>query len=369
MASEVTRCKETDMAISFNTTLSAGDWDERLGGWKCEALTIPGATLTAVFFDGRQADPRKYKVSDSAITWAAHSRPAEILAKISLTKDLSEIERERLQLERDKVVLEEQKFASEKKWRWITAAGAVASALLTFAGTSYIRPLIFPAKVNTEKHFVPPAHPTVVDKLPDESGDEFFDLIKDISVFDLRSWKPTPTEAKGSRYSPVNYINYLHVRKKQPAKTYVAHYATGGYAIDLRCITQQANVLQSVSSDHPGQKAYSIEVDIEREPVGSEFLIVVEGTYWNGFANELEESAETYTDRDISKLGELALVVLFPEVKPFSTFELLTKRSDSQEYKPYVDNSRFYADRNNQFIYWSVRGREPNSHYRMKWKW
>jgi hypothetical protein len=125
------------------------------------------------FAGGRQCDPREYTASEGAITWAGSDQPSEILAKISLTKDLSESDRERLVLEREKVVLEGQNFASEKRWRWITAAGAVARALLTFLGTSYLMPLIFPTRGPVKTPVVPQTTATVANKLPDESGDQF----------------------------------------------------------------------------------------------------------------------------------------------------------------------------------------------------
>ena len=326
--------------------------------------------MTAVFANGQRADPRKYGVTDSVIVWSEANPPDELVVKISLTKDLPELEREKLKLEREKVDLENEKFRSDKRWKLISATGAVLAALLSFVGTWYLKP--DPGNQSKDNNIrttvVPPVTPKVVTQLAESSGDEYFDLIKDISVFDLRSWKPTPPNEQQSRYSPVNYINYLHVRKKKQALKFVAHYATGGYAIDLRCITQESSIFQKASIAHEDGKAYSVEVDVEREPVGSEFLVVIEGTYWNGFSNPHEETASTYTDRDISKLGELALVVLFPDDKPFTFFELLTKRGSDHDRRDH-DNSRQYADREKRFIYWSIRGREPETHYKIKWNW
>ncbi len=359
------------MPLTFNSTLSSADWDVRAGGWRCEALKLPGSTLAAVFADGEEADPRKYRVSDSLITWSGAERPDELLVKIELTKDLPDLEREKLKVERDKVAVERSKYRLEKRWKWISASGVVLAALVTFTGTWFLKPGgVGEPKANAgAPQVVPPVSPKMVSQLPESSADEYFDIIKDISVFDLRAWKPTPPEQQQKRYSPVNYINYLHVRKKKQTAKFVAHYATGGYAIDLRCITQEADILQKASASHADEKAYSVEVNVEREPVGSEFLVVIEGTYWNGFANPKEETASTYTDRDISMLGELALVVLFPEDKPFKGFDLLTKREGADHYSHYLDNSRQYADEQKRFIYWSIRGREPNAHYRIRWDW
>lgn len=196
------------------------------------------------------------------------------------------------------------------------------------------------------------------------------DLLKDISVFDLRAWVPVQGADRNRRISPVNYINYLHLRKTKAVGKYIIHYGTGGYAIDLRCVTHSFVVYQrNASPQHLQGKEYAVEVDISHEQVDKEFLIVVEATYWNGFSNIESESASTYTDRDINSLGELALIVLFPETKPFTSYELLEGSSDTENVTPYRGVHAFYADSNKRFIYWSVRQREPDHHYKLQWGW
>src|SRR5262249_52460688 len=51
--------------------------------------------------------------------------------------------------------------------------------------------------------------------LPPETSGKYV-LYKDISIFDLRGWKPVPPERMNEEYSPANYINYLHIKKTQP---------------------------------------------------------------------------------------------------------------------------------------------------------
>ena len=207
-----------------------------------------------------------------------------------------------------------------------------------------------------------------VDALPESP--EGIALLKDISVFDLRAWVPVPARDLDRRLSPVNYINYLHLKKTGAADKYIIHYATSGYAIDLRCITHEFAVLQrEPSPQHTGAKEYALSVDTSREQIGQEFLIVVEGTYWNGFSNPTIEEASTYTDRDISPLGELALIVLFPETKPFTQYTLLAGKSDSDSTVPYRGLHALYADANKHFIYWSIHDRDPDHHYKLQWTW
>ncbi len=63
----------------------------------------------------------------------------------------------------------------------------------------------------------PPKNLTVVPELNEPEGDAFR-LLRDISIFDLRAWKPVPPALmKTQRVSPVSYINYLHVKKVRPS--------------------------------------------------------------------------------------------------------------------------------------------------------
>lgn len=126
--------------ITFKTTLTESDWDKRLGGWKCEALAIPGAKLFELYSAGRNIDTRFFQTSSTGVLWSGGTRPREVLATIVLEKDLTEIERERFGLEKDKLELEQQKFISEKRWKIYAAAGAALSALLTFTTTNQIIP-------------------------------------------------------------------------------------------------------------------------------------------------------------------------------------------------------------------------------------
>src|SRR5215216_1876086 len=201
----------------------------------------------------------------------------------------------------------------------ISALQAVTVALITAIGAAFTG---YIARGAGEKppaiQVVPvPDQITKTSKLADSSSPGI-SILKDISIFDLRSWRQVPPDQVDKRYSPVNYINYLHVKKTRPEKRLIAHYATGGSAIDLRCITHGAKIyLREDPEEHAGSevKEYAVEVDIEDVPVGKEFLVVIEATYWNSFQDPLNESASTYTDDDIDELNELALIILLPESK------------------------------------------------------
>ena len=55
-----------------------------------------------------------------------------------------------------------------------------------------------------------------------------------------------------------------------------------------------------------------LKIDIWNEPVGQEFLIVNEMTYWNAFTGEETDWAAMHQAQG----EEVAMVVLFPKEKP-----------------------------------------------------
>jgi hypothetical protein len=112
--------------VKFDVSLSQEDWDFRLGGWRCNALLIPGAKVEAVYHDGNKADTKNYSDEDSVIRWSTSPVPDKVLVRISLTKDLNEIEERKLELEQDKLNL-------DKRWRAITAVITIVMSLLTSA--------------------------------------------------------------------------------------------------------------------------------------------------------------------------------------------------------------------------------------------
>ncbi len=119
-----------------------------MGGWRCDALLIPGASFETLYHDGMKATEGDFYIENYTIIWRrANSKPKNLLVTLSLAKDLPKLEEEKLQLEREKLNLEQQlerdklKFQQQKasvetKWKVVTAVGAFFGSLLTF-GTTY----------------------------------------------------------------------------------------------------------------------------------------------------------------------------------------------------------------------------------------
>lgn len=216
-------------------------------------------------------------------------------------------------------------------------------------------------------YVVPEQDKLKVDSLPKATYGEY-KLITDISIFDLRGWKPVLESEKNSKISPANYINYLHVMKTKPIDKIIAHYSTGGCDIDLRCITHNyKQYVQNTSNEHVNEKNYGIAIDVSDIPVNVEFLIIVEATYWNGFSNIVRESASTYTDKEIVGLEELALIVLLPFDKPVK--DVFRFAGQNNQMQPYRESDKYFVDQNKRFIYWSVKNIKADTHYKLDWTW
>ncbi|MBX3159189.1 MAG: hypothetical protein KF773_24685 [Deltaproteobacteria bacterium] len=211
-----------------------------------------------------------------------------------------------------------------------------------------------------------------------ENNPTDFSTLRDISIFDLRAWKPVPPDKTTGRVSPANYINYIHIRRNsREAKTFHGHYATSGSVIDLRAITHPYTVqeVRDLPTTAPRdrqcdfhQHCFVIDVDVSGTPVDTEFLIVIEATYWNGFPGDASD-AMTYTDADVNSLAELGLFVLFPLDKPFWSDHVTWQCGKDETFREYMKPSYYFKDRDNHFIYWAVQKPAADCHYRVDWKW
>ena len=96
---------------------------------------------------------------------------------------------------------------------------------------------------------------------------------------------------------------------------------------------------------------------------------MIEGTFWNSFQNLTQESASTYTDKDIAQLDELSLFVLLPENKVLKGYSLWSQKTGSAAKSEFRGDNRLYADRVGRFLYWNTGERKPDHHYELTWTW
>jgi hypothetical protein len=197
-------------------------------------------------------------------------------------------------------------------------------------------------------------------------------VLQDVSVFDLRFWKPGPAGDTLTRTSPVNYSDYLRLTKTRDTDRFVGHYSTSGSAIDFRCITHACHVVRCIAAaciEHPGERQYALVADVSKEIPGQEFLLLIEATYWNGFPTSSTESAQTYTDRDVDRLTDLRLDVVLPDEKPFTGFDLFSSETGSAAEQRYERSQDLVADPSRHVLQWRISDLRPHHHYRLAWHW
>jgi hypothetical protein len=225
-------------------------------------------------------------------------------------------------------------------------------------------------KASADPPVVPPGAVEEREDLP-TSGPEELVIPSDVSVFDLRFWKPVPPDrAFNSPVSPVNYSNYLRVIKRKAVDRLYAHYATSGLKIDLQCATHSYHVMRKrPKAVHETEKEYAVEIDISKEPLGKSFLVLVQATYWNGFRNASREDAMTYIDKDAAIPDDLSLILLFPQRKPVKDLHLDQTSDEGDTWISYPAQDEAYRDPGGLYAYWGVRSKKAGNHYRLRWNW
>jgi hypothetical protein len=107
-----------------------------------------------------------------------------------------------------------------------------------------------------------------------------------------------------------------------------------------------------------------LKIDISNEPVGREFLIINEMTYWNAFTGEDSDWAAMHRVQN----EEVAMVVLFPEDKPVKSYEFLQYKQGVQP-EPFMGRHRFYVSENKLVLFWGPEDLKHDVVYQTRWHW
>lgn len=230
---------------------------------------------------------------------------------------------------------------------------------------------IFQARRAQAAPTVPHSVQFSVKELPDNLPGELL-LESDLSIFDLRFWKPVPEDKRWQPVSPVNYTNYLRITKTKPVKYFYAHYATSGTGIDFQCPSNPFRVLKAEAKNlhvAEGERSYAVEIDISHEPVGETFLVLLQATYWNGFRDENSGDAATYTGGDPVVPKELGLLILFPNSKKCRDLRLETGPNSHPDWTEYGNQREATVSSDGTSVYWNIHNKKPDHHYKMVWHW
>ncbi len=198
-----------------------------------------------------------------------------------------------------------------------------------------------------------------------------FHVLKDIRVIDLRSRIPVPEDKKNEEYSPVTWSRYTLLRKLSADIEFVDfEFGTTGINVYPRCLTHEYT-LRKVTGPHFHGKikmkhTWQIRVDVKNIKTNEDFLVINEATYWNAFAGEEKEWAAMAVTEETDLI---AMVILFPEDKPFNNYTLYAQPHKLQVVKPFRDPSILIPSENRQVFLWKIEKPKKGYTYQANWTW
>ncbi len=221
--------------------------------------------------------------------------------------------------------------------------------------------------------FQPPASATVVSKIadPDYHGLRF---IKDISELDLRESQSQPwyTRIPGwqrltgrhTRIRPATLINEMLIEKVEDVKSIHINYSTSGI-LDLRCLTHPYKVNTAFEDDlYVGE----IVADVANVPIGKQFTLITEVTYWNAFSGAEGDDYTTYTHNQ-TQGEEMSVMITFPESKAFKAVDILEQPPDADDMRSLTFPKYEFKGPLNKTYYWSTTTNGGRYFFTTKWKW
>ena len=241
---------------------------------------------------------------------------------------------------------------------------ALTGALATVAG-AYVGGVGFAQA--RDLRVTPAEEARIVPTLTDPVYDGV-EILKDVRIIDLRGRVPVPPHQKSTdKISSATWVRYI-LMKKLKEKDYVEfESATTGAGIDARSLTHKYEPITTRQPHFHGSVAVKpvvLKIDIATEPIGREFLVINEMTYWNAFTGEDTDWAAMHRVQN----EELAMVVLFPEEKPVKSYELLQYKRGLQP-ETFRGTHRSYVSENGLVMFWAPDELRRDSIYQMQWRW
>jgi hypothetical protein len=212
-----------------------------------------------------------------------------------------------------------------------------------------------------------------VDTIPDPSYTAFR-FVRDTTMLDLHNTAKDSVMSRlpivGEKSNPVNLTNTMRVRKVSASSVISFTYATSGM-LDIRCLTQQCKLKRASQKDvHSGgelKETWEVTADVSDIPVGEEFEVVIEATYWNAFDAPQKQWYASYAN-DQTEPETLATLVLFPTSKPFSEYSTLAYPHGSTQAQLFGGVSKIVPSSDKLSIYWEIPNAQGDKTYEIHWK-
>lgn len=234
-------------------------------------------------------------------------------------------------------------------------------------------PVLLSATVKSHVTVPEPQHVETVDRIPDPNYSAFI-FLRDESILDLRGLAKSSLLARmpwlSQKSNPVNLLNAMRIRKTAQEDLISFTYATSG-KLDIRCLTHRCTLRRAIEADQHGtgelKETWEVTANVANVPVGDEFELIVEATYWNAFDTPEKQWYATYPNRQ-SQPETVSTLVLFPERKPFAEYETLAYPHGSNSSQLFIGASRIVPAPDKLSLYWEIPNAEGNDTYELHWK-
>ncbi len=262
-------------------------------------------------------------------------------------------------------------------WLKIQLKGPAWLVLILIGTVMLASPIIAAALQQPDNVTMPPATVQHVQKINNTDNPAFL-VVRDVSLLDLRdsaaaSWYSKlliwlHLSNRKQRVRPSELKKYLVVRKLAPADTYQMPFATTGL-LDVRCVTHNAIYQNSKTIEGSTETdGWNVIADVSTVPVGSDFEIAVEATYWNALNGEAGDDFTTHA-RKQQEPEEVSAFLLFPQDKPMKDIYVTEYPPDGGSGNRFQGMLREWRGAEGQSYYWTTTNLRPGYYYKFTWKW
>ena len=206
---------------------------------------------------------------------------------------------------------------------------------------------------------------------PDYSS---FDILSDERFWDLRGWKDLSLPENKGEKSFVIMIRSSRIQKATAAQEIRFEGRTDGDELFLTSLSPRDKwheILQQ-QSGFVGARAMKVRQlvldvsDAAEFPVGNEFLIRTQATYWNSLQNS--------ADRWIGAIGyprsdRIRFVVLLPDKYPLKSFRLQTSPSTREKSEDYKGPLRLIESKDKLSLMWEIPNPQVGYVYTILMEW
>ena len=197
-----------------------------------------------------------------------------------------------------------------------------------------------------------------------------FEVYQDDRIIDLRGWRPVPDDQADQLISAVTQVRYLWMSKIKPAKTLHFLGRTSGSAIFFRCLSRhlfhEAVQPSKVIFGDERMMVREIVIDVSEIRVDEDFALEIESTYWNTLQTPREQWFGVNGYGTASRVSQL---VVFPEDRPFHSYQLRTIRPGRNEPRAYIGPVSVQTGPDQTWLNWDIPDPVDGVTYRTDWVW